>query len=207
MSTTMTPEQMLAAAREAASAEAAAIQGVAEQIDESLVAVIEIITALKGKVLVTGGGTSSTIARRMAHLLSVSGTPSLFVHAMDALHGTMGAIEPDDLLIALSKGGESDEINQLCRMVGEKGTVVVGIGERPESTLARLSDVFVPLRTAEGADPGGILAMGSTLVAATWGDALARTLMRMRDWETGDSIGIHPAGYVGKIGASDAERR
>lgn len=194
----MSDDALIEEARAAAEAETAAIDRVTEQIDRSIPEVIRLIRSRDGKVLVTGGGTSSTIARRLAHLLSVSGTPALFVHAMDALHGTMGAIEPRDILIAISKGGESDEINQLCSLVKAKGTAIVGIGEHSESTLAQLSSVFVHLHTIDGGDPANAIAMGSTLVAAVWGDALTRTLMRVNSWTVEESIAIHPAGYVGK---------
>ncbi len=196
-------EQLIEVAREAAQLEVQAVAQVVQQIDGTLPEVIRLIKSRpEGKVLITGGGTSSHIARRMAHLLAVSGTPALFVHSMDALHGTMGAIEPRDVLIAISKGGESDEINQLCTLVRDKGTAIIGIGEHPESTLASISDVFVHLHTIDGGDPGNALAMGSTLLAALWGDALARTLMSVNSWKLADSLAIHPAGYVGKMSAS-----
>lgn len=193
-----TDDQITEMAREEAIAETHAVSQVVDQITQTLPEVIHLIESADGKVLITGGGTSSAIARRMAHLLSVTGTPALFVHSMDALHGTMGAIEPRDVLIAISKGGESDEINQLVGLVREKGTKIVGIGEHPESTLASLSDVYVDLLTVEGGDPGNALAMGSTLVTAVWGDALARTLMHLNGWKIKDSVNLHPAGYVGK---------
>lgn len=190
--------RIIEVARQAAAAEARAVGQVSGEIDDSLVDVLRLIRSRDGKVLVTGAGTSGTVARRMAHLLSVSGTPSLFIHPMDALHGTMGAIEPDDVLIALSKGGESDEINQLCALAGRKGTAIVGIGERPQSTFAGVCDIYVCLHTADGGDPRNVLAMGSTLVAAAWGDALTRALMHVNSWTLSESLEIHPAGAVGK---------
>lgn len=195
----MSDEKMIAIAKHAADLECQAIDKVSEQINASLPQVVRLIESREGKVLVTGGGTSSMIARRLAHLLSVSKTPSLFIHAMDALHGTMGAIEPHDILIAISKGGESDEVNNLCQLVKAQGTAIVGIGEHPTSTLATLSDVFVTLHTGEEGDPANAIAMGSTLVAALWGDALTRTLMILNGWTLEESIAIHPAGYVGKM--------
>ncbi|QPK81747.1 SIS domain-containing protein [Schaalia sp. ZJ405] len=195
---TMEDNKILQIARDGARLEARAVACVENQIDDSVINVARLIDQARGKVIVVGSGTSGTIARRLAHLLSVSGTPGVFVHPMDALHGTMGAIEGDDVLIALSKGGESDEINSLCSLLSEQGTTIIGIGEQSESTLARLSDVFVCLHTADGADPENVLAMGSTLVTAIWGDALARVLMAMHGWTVDESIRIHPAGAVGK---------
>ncbi|WP_115728163.1 KpsF/GutQ family sugar-phosphate isomerase [Actinomyces culturomici] len=190
--------ELLVIARRGASIEANAVAEVEQQIDESLVEAARLIDSSAGKVIVVGSGTSGTIGRRLAHLLSVSGTPGLYVHPMDALHGTMGAIESDDVVIALSKGGESDEINQLCRLLDAQGCVIIGIGENPESTLAGLSRLYIHLHTIDQADPENTLAMGSTLVTAVWGDALARVLMHMHGWRVEQSLRIHPAGAVGK---------
>lgn len=191
-------DELLNIARTGARIEARAVADVEKQIDATLVEAARLIDAASGKVIVLGSGTSATIARRFAHLLSVSGTPSVYIHPMDALHGTMGAIEADDIVIALSKGGESDEINQLCRLLIAQGCQVIGIGEDADSSLARLSTLFILLHTLDDADPGNTLAMGSTLVAAVWCDAVTRTLMRMHGWEVSQSLRIHPAGAVGK---------
>lgn len=192
-------EQMLSIAREAVTLEANAVSQVADQITETLPQAVRLIESARGKVLTTGSGTSSQIARRMAHLLSVSGTPALFIHSMDALHGTVGAVQSGDVLIAISKTGESDEVIRLSKMARQMGVSVIGISEREGSSMAETSDIFVHLNTTEGADPGNTLAMGSTLVTAVWGDALARVLMARSGWETKDSLRIHPAGGVGKI--------
>lgn len=194
-------EELLDVARRGAIVEAEAVAGVEKQIDESLCETAAIIEASTGKVIVIGSGTSGTIGRRMAHLLSVSGTPSVYIHPMDALHGTMGAIEPEDVVIALSKGGESEEINQLCRLLLDEGCRVIGVGESPRSSLASLSTLYVHLHTVDGADPENTLAMGSTLVTAVWGDALARVLMHIHGWQVEQSLKIHPAGAVGKHAA------
>ena len=199
-------DEVLKVAREAAQLEVDAVAAVPGQIDDSLVDVIELILARPGKVIVIGAGTSGSVARRLAHLLSVSGTPAVFIPPADALHGTMGAVEPQDVLIGFSKGGESDEINNLSRLLKETGTAIVGVGEAPGSTHAQLSDVYVAVKTSDQADPENILAMGSTLVASTWGDALTRALMYLHDWDVHESLRIHPGGAVGKH-AEDTIRR
>lgn len=195
----LTPREMLDLARATIEIEAAAVARVADQIDETLVAAVEAVEGTTGKVLITGSGTSSQVARRMAHLLSVSGTPAMFIHSMDALHGTVGAVQEDDLLIALSKTGESDEVVALARLVAGARVQVIGVGENRESSLAEVSDIFVLLHTAEGADPENTLAMGSTLVTAAWGDALARVIMARSGWRLEESLERHPAGGVGKL--------
>ena len=166
---------LLDIARAAVDMEGRAVLEVSNQIDDTMLETIAMIERSEGKVFVTGAGTSGTIAHRFAHLLSVSGTPAVYLHAMDALHGSMGAIEPDDVIITISKG------------------------EHPESTFAGLVDVFVRLQTIDGADPYNKLAMGSTLVAEAWGDALARALMVVHGWDEESSLKLHPAGAVGKF--------
>ena len=159
---------MLDAARKTIHDEAAAVAAVADQLDASFLDVLEQLLACTGKVFITGSGTSGTIARRMAHLLTVCGTPAAFLHPMDALHGTMG---------------------------------VLALTSKPESTMAQLADTVVTLHNREGADPGDVIAMGSTLVSAVWGDALAILLMRQRGYSWERMLETHPGGAVGKMGA------
>lgn len=188
---------VLSAGREAVEAEGNAVLCVAQQLDETFVETIDLVERTTGKVITVGAGTSGTVARRTAHLLSVSGTPSVFIHPMDALHGTMGAVEEEDLVFAFSKGGESSEINGLCQRLHDRGVKVVAITENPGSALGQIADIAVCLRTAEGGDPGGVLAMGSTLVSSVWCDALARVLMRKHHHTWNESLRLHPAGAVG----------
>lgn len=192
-------EATLDAARDAVRREAAGVLAVVDQLDETFVAAADLLEHCAGKVFVVGSGTSGTIARRMAHLLSVSGTPSVFVHPMDALHGTMGAFAGDDILIGISRGGETAEINDLMVLAQKRGMRVIGLTAEPDSTLGRGADLTVVLTTEGGGDPGGVIAMGSTLVTAVWGDALAYVLMRRKNYGWDQVLETHPAGAVGKI--------
>ncbi|MFD1714873.1 SIS domain-containing protein [Amnibacterium flavum] len=187
----------LAAAREVVLTEAAAVAAVAAQLDDTFDDVVEEMLACEGKVFVTGSGTSGAVARRMAHLLSVCGTPSAYINAMDALHGTMGVLTAADLLVSISRGGESGEINDLSTRAQKRGVKVIAVTAEPRSALGELADITVVLRTDEAGDPGGVIAMGSTLVTAVWGDALANVLMRRRDYGFDKVLDIHPAGAVG----------
>ncbi len=197
MSSVESSRDLLAVAREAIRAEAQAVARVEDQLDESFIDAVNVVLETTGKVLVTGSGTSSHVARRMAHLFAVSGTPAMFIHSMDALHGTVGAVQEGDTLIALSKTGESKEVVDLCGLSKARGAKIIGVGENPESALAHISDVFACVTTGLGGDPEGTIAMGSTLVVGVWGDALARVLMQINGWELEDSLEIHPAGGVG----------
>lgn len=192
-------ENTLDAAREAVRREAAGVLAVADQINETFTQTADLLFACTGKVFIVGSGTSGAIARRMAHLLSVSGTPSVFVHPMDALHGTMGAFAAGDILIGISRGGETAEINDLMVLAQRRGLPVIALTAEPESTFGKGADITVVLTTEGEADPGGVIAMGSTLVTAVWGDALAYVLMRRKGYGWDKVLETHPAGAVGKI--------
>ena len=178
--------------------EADAIHAVAKVFDEATDEIITLLYNCSGKVFVTGSGTSGTIARRMAHLFSVSGTPSMFMQPSDALHGTMGALRQGDVLIAISKGGESDEINNLAARASERGVTIIALTSAPCSELAHLADHVQVFEVTDEVDPGNLIAMGSTLMHAAWGDCLAVTLMRMRGYSWSDVMFTHPLGAVGK---------
>lgn len=186
-------------AQERIAIEAAALQSVTAVFDEATDQILTLLYNCSGKVFVTGSGTSGTIARRMAHLFSVSGTPSVFMQPSDALHGTMGALSPGDVLISISKGGESDEINNLSARAQERGVTVIALTSEPDSSLARLADHIQVFVVPDQVDPGNLIAMGSTLMHAVWGDCLAVALMRMRGYSWADVVFTHPLGAVGKL--------
>lgn len=180
--------------------EAQGVLSVVDVFDDQTDAIVDLLYRCTGKVFVTGSGTSGTIARRMAHLFSVSGTPSMFIQPSDALHGTMGALRGEDVLIAISKGGESDEINDLCRRAKQRGVTVVALTSEASSTFALLADHVQVFPVADEVDPGNIIAMGSTLMHAVWGDSMAVALMRMRGYTWAELVFTHPLGAVGKLG-------
>ncbi len=191
--------RVLAEAREAMRREAAGVLAVADQVDDSFLRVVRVLLACRGKVFVTGAGTSGAVARRMAHLLSVCGTPALHLPAMDALHGTMGALTGGDVLVAISRGGGSSEINELVVRARERGAVTVAVTAVATSPLTEACDEVVVLTSPEGIDPGEVIAMGSTLVVAAWGDALAYVLMRLRGYGWERVLHTHPGGAVGQV--------
>ena len=159
MSTARTTQ---AEARELILAEGAAVAAIADQIDDTFDEAVELLLELTGKVVVIGSGTSGAVARRMAHLLSVCGTPSFFLIAADGLHGTVGAVSEGDLVIAISKGGESAELTGFVQLAKDRGARSMALTARVDSPLGELVDLAVRLDSA-GADPGGVIAMGSTL--------------------------------------------
>ncbi len=178
--------------------EAEALRLVGDSLDESFVAAVRLIRMAPGKVVTVGVGTSGPVARRMAHLLSTSGTPSLFLHPGDALHGGLGAITSADVVLAISKGGGSAELNEFIRLARTRGAALLVLTARAESPLARAADVAVVLPQTPDSDPGGIIAMGSSLAAAAWGDALAIVLMQISGYSWDQVIDAHPSGAVGQ---------
>lgn len=203
MTDTTSPTQLpsdaiLAAARTSVRREAEALTALAVQLDASFVQIVLDVLAVTGKVITTGSGTSGAVAYRLAHLLSVSGTPAFYLPCLDALHGSLGAVTADDYVIAFSKGGRSDELNQLVCRLGERGITVLAVTEATDSPFAAAAGRVARIRTRPPtADPGELIAMGSTLVAGAWGDALASTLMRLRKHSWHDVVNIHPGGAVG----------
>lgn len=190
---------ILAAAREQVRREAQALAGLADQLDATFVQVVERVLATTGKVVTTGTGTSGMMAERLAHLLAVSGTPAFYLPCLDALHGGMGAVTPDDLVIALSKGGQSSELTELTTRLVERGVDVVALTERPASPFATAATHVAVISTDPAdADLGGLIATGSTLVAGAWGDALAAVLMQHRGYSWSEVVSTHPGGIVGQ---------
>jgi D-arabinose 5-phosphate isomerase GutQ len=190
---------ILNAAREVIQREATALTNLVDQVDHSTADVVGLILATPGKVITTGTGTSGIMAERLAHLLAVTGTPAFYLPCLDALHGGMGSIAPTDIVIALSKGGQSDELTQLVTRLEERDVRVVAVTEKPQSEFAAAASHIVTVVTDPAdADLGGLVATGSTLVAGAWGDAVAAVVMQARRYSWDDVISTHPGGTVGQ---------
>jgi D-arabinose 5-phosphate isomerase GutQ len=188
----------LDAARALIRAEAAALAGLADQVDERLLEAARMILGRSGKVVPVGVGTSGETARRMAHLLAVTGTPSFFLHPTDGLHGGLGAIGAGDVVIAISKGGQSSEVNEFAHRARLRGADLIVLTCDPTSALSAEADLLVALESPDAAEPGSLISMGSTLVFAAWGDALAVVLMQARGYGWDDVLFTHPGGAVGQ---------
>jgi D-arabinose 5-phosphate isomerase GutQ len=185
-------------AKEIVRLEAEAVSALAAQFDDSLVDVVSLLLECRGHVLVTGAGTSRAIAQRLAHLLSCSGTPSLFVSAADGLHGGSGAVTENDVVILISKGGHSAEINQFAEIARARGAKLIAQTENPESPLAQMCDAVYKVKAVGDVDPYGMVATGSSLVNGAAGDVLCILLLELRGY-TQEAFGrTHPGGAVGK---------
>ena len=177
--------------------ESRVVAALEEQLGESFYEAAQLMLACEGHVLTSGSGTSHTIAARFAHLLSCVGTPSLYIHPSDSLHGTSGAVTEKDVVFFVSKGGETTEVNGLAKIAKARGAKVICIVENPASTLAGLSDVVLCVKAPSEADIYGMISLGSSIFNAALCDALCAVLLEMRGY-TKDEFGeTHPGGAVG----------
>ena len=189
---------LIVRAKEIVAQEAQAVAALAGQFHEGLADVLDLLLNCKGHVLVTGAGTSRAIAQRLAHLLSCSGTPALFISAADGLHGGSGAVTADDIVYLISKGGHSGEINQFAEIARSRGAKLIAQTENPDSPLGQMSDAVLQVKAPDGVDPYGMVATGSSLVNGAAGDVLCVLLLELRGY-TREAFGqTHPGVAVGK---------
>jgi arabinose-5-phosphate isomerase len=179
-------------------AEADAIRNLATRMGEAFLRAIDLAAACRGKIAVTGLGKSGLICKKIAATLSSTGSPAIFLHAADALHGDCGLLSRDDLILAVSKSGETAEILQVLNVSKRFGLQVIAIAGDRDSTLAQYADVFLDVSVAEEACPLGLAPTASTAAAMAMGDALAMALMERKGFGRDDFASLHPAGSLGK---------
>jgi D-arabinose 5-phosphate isomerase GutQ len=203
---TLGDEELVRIARAVIEADSRAVQGTVNALDEHFVRAARLLSTVTGKVLVTGSGTSGAVANRAAHLLSVCGTPAFFLPPADGLHGGLGVLQPEDVLLALSKGGGSDELNEFCRRAKTLCRGVVAVTADPDSTLAAIADCVIGVKLADDADLGAVVATGSSLAIAAIIDALSEIgrIVRNYDWQR--VLFTHPSGAVGRKSVETLER-
>jgi D-arabinose 5-phosphate isomerase GutQ len=191
-------EALIRRAQEVASREGQAVQELSDQFTVGLLPVIEALLNCPGHVLVTGAGTSRAVAERFAHLLACCGTPALFIHAADALHGGAGAIKAGDVVYIISKGGQSLEINQFAEIARQRGARIIAHTEKPASALGQMADQVFHIVAPAEVDPYGMIATGSSLVNSAACDALCILLLEQRGYSREAFGQTHPGGAVGK---------
>jgi arabinose-5-phosphate isomerase len=197
----------MAVARATIQRESAVVATLAQQLNDSFVNAVDLMLNCQGHVLVAGAGTSHAVGARMAHLLSCCGTPALFIHPGDSQHGLAGAVTSRDVLIAISKGGTTTEVNHLARIARERGAKLIGLTENPQSPLAGYCDVVLCVKAPADSDPYGMIATGSSLFNSALGDALCEVLLKLRGY-TKDQFGqTHPGGAVGIKLADEGETK
>ena len=195
----MDNKEILEQAKAMIRAEGEVLIEVADQLDEAFVQAVHLVSDCTGKILITGAGTSGTIARRLAHLLATCGMSAFFVHPADALHGPSATVAEGDILIALSKAGKSAEINQFATVTRQRGGKVISWTWEPESELANISDVVVVIRPGEKGEGEGVLPFGSSLANGAVGDALTLVAKRIRGFDLAQLTQTHPAGATAEL--------
>jgi arabinose-5-phosphate isomerase len=191
-------QTILSRAAEVLRMEADGLLSVIDRLDENFVRAVEIIKRCKGKVVVAGVGKSGLICAKIASTLSSTGTPALFLHSGDALHGDLGMVMPDDVVVAVSNSGETDEILKLLPHFKHYGLKLIVITGNPESTLAKAGEVVLDVRVKEEACPLGLAPTTSTTVALAMGDALAVVLLEQKGFNEADFAMRHPGGMLGR---------
>jgi arabinose-5-phosphate isomerase len=185
-------------ARQVLRIEADAILQLVDRLDGSFTRAADILQGCRGRVLLTGMGKSGIIARKIAATLSSTGTAAFFLHPADAIHGDLGALQADDVIVALSYGGETGEILRLLETIRRVGARMVAITGFPASTLGQAADVTLDCRVSEEACPLNLAPTASTTAALALGDALAMALLVRKGFRQEDFANLHPGGKLGK---------
>ena len=189
---------MLELARSVLDIEADAVRELKSRLGEPFLAAHRLLLQTKGRVVVTGMGKSGHVARKIASTLASTGTPAFYMHPGEASHGDLGMITADDVVVAISYSGESDEILKILPIIKRRGAKVVAVTGRAESTLARESDVHLDARVEKEACPLNLAPTASTTATLALGDALAVSLLDARGFKGDDFAMHHPGGTLGR---------
>ncbi len=175
-----------------------ALRSVRNNISPAFVRAVEIIRDCSGQVLVSGIGKSGIIGNKIAATLRSTGTPATFLHPAEALHGDIGTVREDDVLLAIGKSGESTELNALLRVIRKIGIQIIAITSNSDSPMAALSDVVIDLQIPREACPLNLAPTASSTAALAVGDAIAVALMKLKNVSAEDFARHHPGGQLGK---------
>jgi arabinose-5-phosphate isomerase len=189
---------LLSIAREAILLESAALSQMAANLNESFALAAQEIHASGGRLVVSGIGKSAIIAQKIVATLNSTGTPSLFMHAADAIHGDLGMVQPGDIVLLISKSGESPEIKALVPLIKKAPFRLIGITGQPDSFLAKESDHVLNTWVEKEACPHNLAPTTSTTAQLVMGDALAICLMHLSGFTGNDFARVHPGGNLGK---------
>lgn len=185
--------------------EAQAILNLIPQLDENFEKAVELMYHCHGKVIVTGVGKSGNIGAKIAATLASTGTPAFFINPLDAYHGDLGAMTSEDVVLALSNSGQTDELLRFIPILLHMHVPIIGMSRNPDSLLAKYSTVHVKVYVEHEACPLNLAPTSSTTAALAMGDALAVALMRVRDFKPRDFAHFHPGGELGKRLLTTAE--
>ena len=185
-------------AHEVFDAEIQCLQDVRNHINETFFEAVNLIYTTSSRVIVTGVGKSAIVAQKIVATFNSTGTPAIFMHAADAIHGDLGIIQENDLILALSKSGDTPEIKVLIPFLKTMGNKIIGMVSNQNSTLAREADVVLYIPVSKEADPNNLAPTSSTTAQMAMGDALAIALLTAKGFSDRDFAKYHPGGNIGK---------
>ena len=194
----MTKEEIIKRGKEVIKIETNAVSNLIESIDGEFVKAVEVLYHCKGRVVFTGMGKSGLIARKIVATLNSTGTASIYLHPTDALHGDLGMVRKEDVVILISKSGATDELANLIPMLKRLNVKLIAMGGSRNSRLQSECDIFLDISVKEEACPFDLAPTSSTTAALVMGDALAVTLLQMREFTEEDFAALHPGGSLGK---------
>lgn len=205
-----TSSTILNSARRTISLEAISLERMSERLDEGFVGAVECILRCKGRLVITGIGKSAIIAQKIVATMNSTGTPSVFMHAADAIHGDLGLIQEPDIVMCISKSGNTEEIKVLIPLIKADGTTLIGMTGNPGSRLAQQADYVLDTAVDKEACPNNLAPTASTTAQMVMGDALAVSLLELKGFSREDFARFHPGGSLGKqlyLRASDIAAR
>ena len=175
-----------------------AIKKLVDSIDDDFIKVVQLLFESKGRVIVTGIGKTAHIAQKIVATFNSTGTPAIFMHAADAIHGDLGIIRKDDVVIAISKSGETPEIKVLVPLVKGRNNILIALVGNTQSYLAKQADYVIDVTVEREACPNNLAPTSSTTAQLVMGDALAISLLELRGFTPDDFAQFHPGGALGK---------
>jgi arabinose-5-phosphate isomerase len=178
--------------------EANAIQSVRARLGDSFVKAVEILASSQGKIVVTGMGKSGHVGRKIASTMASTGSPAVFLHPAEGSHGDLGIVSPGDVIIAISYGGETPELQDVLRFAARKGHKIIAITGKPKSSLSLAADASLDVSVEEEACPLGLAPTASSTATLALGDALAMCLLKRRGFKEEDFAEYHPGGSLGR---------
>ncbi|MFH1103178.1 MAG: KpsF/GutQ family sugar-phosphate isomerase [Pseudomonadota bacterium] len=191
-------KDMIEQAKEVLKIEADGILKLIGHIDRRFAEMVELICHSKGRLIISGIGKSGTIGRKIVGTLNSTGTRSLFMHPVEAMHGDLGMVSKDDVFLALSNSGETDELNILIPSIRRIGCKIIAFTGKPHSTLGMISDIVIDVGVDKEACPLGLAPTASTTALLAVGDALAVVLINKKKFKSSDFVRIHPGGKLGQ---------
>jgi len=194
----MNTEQILAVGRRTVELETRSVEGLQAYLNEDFAQAVQAIFHCRGRLVVSGIGKSAIVAQKIVATLNSTGTPALFLHAADAIHGDLGMVQENDIVLIISKSGESPEIKVLVPLIKNFGNQLIGMVGQTQSFLAQQADFVLNTTVSKEACPNNLAPTSSTTAQMVMGDALAVCLMEMKGFNGQDFAKFHPGGNLGK---------